>query len=939
MFKKALMKMSVIGIIGAAFAACGVVDVEQAQGVVDLRARILEIQTNEVDPLVDQINAIEEQVAPIEAEIEALERQKEDLYQKAEQIGQEFDEEMRERFDTVYMEGDQAREEYKRQMDAKFQELDERQRALQDERHRLHEELEESIQQRRSEMEENGQHTWENLEFEMRAKEEEAQKMSKAMWRAWDEERDEAHRQVEDLRREFEENNSFNQEMESIHQAWKDIDDSYFQIDVEQMQIEESRMELHDMVRPLEEEAEELRRRERDIWETDPNLLAAAAGTNTKSSEDLIQEQHEKLEDLYMQLRSATDSEQQAQAVTTQLDWDNHAVRTDQIWADYDHDLEKAEEKRHQAYNANVAAGDANNAQLDIEQIKLNYQEQIAFNEAKLDQVKQTLQNLETGSTNDSAAQRSQIIAEIEGLRGQVDQKNVTLATTYATLQEQYRNNEWDQKTAAIADAESALANTPQFEVNADGTFASDQPRPEYTSALAVVDALKLERANIPEYILNEYENPNYQPLVQEIESLNGSISQLEATLNSLADEATTADPAYTAALAEKNALEQLIGDLHQQRDSEIQAKQNIVNTATSGAPDQNQIDAEVSAMISEAERVRDERLAALDAEYTVTNIASTTSTSNTATSDMIRQEINEVEQYISSLHESKDQGWQIQEQMAQDVRSELRELEDNMEAIWDMMRELEDQQRPLHEQRMALDKERMVLDQKQRDIEDQRGPWEEDRQRYEDELWSGFDDWQRTRQREIEDQQEQMWDVVRVEMDEKRRETEKNMKQMWRDFDNETRDAHKGIDREFKGKREALENERRDIEENIDNLREAFEQEREAAVQEIEAKRDELYEERMAPIEGELAAIDEEIEDKFASIEGLYQQQEELAAQLEALEEQVKQLDKEAEFGLLSVISGAIENAEKLEQNPASLAGAAGVSLTDFLPAPPSRD
>ena len=112
MFKKALMKMSVIGIIGAAFAACGVVDVEQAQGVVDLRARILEIQTNEVDPLVEQINAIEEQVAPIEAEIEALERQKEGLYQQAEEIGTEFDEEMRERFDTVYMEGDQAREEY-----------------------------------------------------------------------------------------------------------------------------------------------------------------------------------------------------------------------------------------------------------------------------------------------------------------------------------------------------------------------------------------------------------------------------------------------------------------------------------------------------------------------------------------------------------------------------------------------------------------------------------------------------------------------------------------------------------------------------------------------------------------------------------------------------------------------------------------------------------
>ena len=86
MFKKALMKMSVIGIIGAAFVACGVVDVEQAQGVVDLRARILEIQTKQVDPLVEQINAIEEQVAPIEAEIEALERQKEELYREAEGI-------------------------------------------------------------------------------------------------------------------------------------------------------------------------------------------------------------------------------------------------------------------------------------------------------------------------------------------------------------------------------------------------------------------------------------------------------------------------------------------------------------------------------------------------------------------------------------------------------------------------------------------------------------------------------------------------------------------------------------------------------------------------------------------------------------------------------------------------------------------------------------
>ena len=527
-------------------------------------------------------------------------------------------------------------------------------------------------------------------------------------------------------------------------------------------------------------------------------------------------------------------------------------------------------------------------------------------------------------------------------MRSEVNDHQNVIGSMPAILQEELGNPEYHNISGQLADAESALANTPQTNTvettNTDGTTtAQTVENPVYAGALASVENLKAQLASIPEFILGEpFDNPTVVERTAAIGSLNQEISILESELNTLSDESTTADPAYTAALAEKNGLEQLIGDLHQQRDNEIQAKQNIVDAASTGAPDQSQIDAEVASLINEAERIRNERLEALDAEYTVT---ATTTSGSTDTSEAIRQEINEVEQYISSLHESKDQGWQVQEQMAQDVRHELRELEDGMESIWDMMRELEDQQRPLHEQRMALDKERMVLDQKQRDIEDQRGPWEEERQQYEDELWSGFDDWQRTRQREIEDQQEQMWDLVRVEMDGKRRDAEKGMKQMWRDFDNETRDAHKQIDREFKDKRKAIEEERQGIEEDINNLREGFEEAREAAVQEIEAQRDQLYEERMAPIEGELAAIDEEIEAKFASIEGLYQQQEELAGQLEDLEAQVRELDQEAEFGLLSVISGAIDNAEKLEQNPASLAGAAGVSLTDFLPSPPSRE
>ena len=161
----------------------------------------------------------------------------------------------------------------------------------------------------------------------------------------------------------------------------------------------------------------------------------------------------------------------------------------------------------------------------------------------------------------------------------------------------------------------------------------------------------------------------------------------------------------------------------------------------------------------------------------------------------------------------------------------------------------------------------------------------------------------------------------------------------MWKDFENESRGSHKNVDVEFIDKLKAIDQERRELEDSRNNLEQAFEDEREEAIQEIESIRDELYGERVSPIEAEIDHLDEEIGDKFASIEGLYQQQEELWGQLEGLEAQVRKLDQEAEFGLLSVISGAIDNAEKLEQNPASMAGAAGVSLTDFLPAPPSRE
>ncbi|MEC7912837.1 MAG: hypothetical protein VX918_01005, partial [Chloroflexota bacterium] len=743
-----------------------------------------------------------------------------------------------------------------------------------------------------------------------------------------------------------EENNPFNMEMEAIHQAWKDIDDLYFEIDVEQMQIEEARMELHDMMNPLQEQAQQLRRTKRDIQEQDPATFARIAGTSgsEQNSEQMIREQHDKLNDLRRQLREASNEQQQTQTAPRQLNWDDHGKRTEEIWEQYTNQIDQIDLKRTQSFDSTAAAGDAGLAQADLDQININYQEDLAFQEAKLAQAMEALEAAETGAgANDGSAQRSQLIANIEGKRNEVNDHQGVLDTMSVILVDEVQNPEWQNTSANLADAESALANTPETNTvdtaNADGTTtAQTVENPVYANALALVVALKNQLADTPEVILGEpYANPTYLERTIKVGELNQEISNLESALNTLSDQPTSANPAYTAALAEKNALDGLIHDLRQNWDNEVAAKQNIINAGSGGAPDQNQVDAEIQDLKANAEADRENALAALDAEFTVTDNADDTGDSEGRAQE-IRNEIENIENYISELHNNKDQGRNAKEQMVQEVRGEIREIEEQMEGMHDFMRGLEDQQRPLHEKRMALDKERMVLEQKQREIEDQRGPWEEERHRYEEDLWDGFEKWQRTRQREIEDQQEQMWELVRVDMDQKRDDTERGMKQMWKDFENESRGSHKNVDVEFKDKLKAIDQERRELEDSRNNLEQAFEDEREEAIQEIEGMRDQLYEERMAPIEEEIGALDQEIGDKFASIEGLYQQQEDLAGQLEELEAQVRELDQEAEFGLLSVISGAIDNAEKLEQNPASMAGAAGVSLTDFLPAPPSR-
>ena len=58
--------VSLVSLIAIALIGCGIVDEEEAQAALDIKKQILEIQTTELDPLMDQIALLQESIEPLE---------------------------------------------------------------------------------------------------------------------------------------------------------------------------------------------------------------------------------------------------------------------------------------------------------------------------------------------------------------------------------------------------------------------------------------------------------------------------------------------------------------------------------------------------------------------------------------------------------------------------------------------------------------------------------------------------------------------------------------------------------------------------------------------------------------------------------------------------------------------------------------------------------
>ena len=144
---KQLVMLFAISILTIAIFACGPAvgrAVGDAEVVVDLKARILDIQINKVDPVIKELQEISAQIAPIEAEIQELENSKSKLYEEGDSLAEEFEDSMQAHFTFLFTQSDDLKLEQETEMKKEYKKL----RQLEEELSAMWEEEEEEMRDR-----------------------------------------------------------------------------------------------------------------------------------------------------------------------------------------------------------------------------------------------------------------------------------------------------------------------------------------------------------------------------------------------------------------------------------------------------------------------------------------------------------------------------------------------------------------------------------------------------------------------------------------------------------------------------------------------------------------------------------------------------------------------------------------------------------------------
>ena len=178
--------------------------------------------------------------------------------------------------------------------------------------------------------------------------------------------------------------------------------------------------------------------------------------------------------------------------------------------------------------------------------------------------------------------------------------------------------------------------------------------------------------------------------------------------------------------------------------------------------------------------------------------------------------------------------------------------------------------------------------------------------------------------------------DAIREELNEFTKKIKKEVgkfkNEAKKEVEKQEEEIKKKAQEEGRGIREQIQQEMQALDEKRDQLDDEFRKERKAKQAELEGQTDQLRKEKFQPLETQAKGLDAEIESKWDDLSALYEQQSALTAQLKELQIPVRDLDRQAEFGVLNVISGALENAEELEKQ-----GGIG-SFDAFLPDMPGE-
>jgi hypothetical protein len=874
MLKNSIVRFAVLAIFSSSFLACGLVDAEAAQGVLDIRTEILAIHTNEVDPLVSQIDTVESKIEPLEQEIEMLEQQIEDLYDKGQIIGDKFETQMNQNFETLFLEDNDALDEFRDTIKIEERELED----FQDKRM---DELSETEDESSDYLRDQSDLWWESFEDEQRAKSKEIQRQMN----------------------EYHDTNPYETKKRTLEDAWRQLDEVRYAIDEKEIAIETEIFLIEDKKFVLEDSRDA-------VNDSSENTELTEEFRKTSYYRELFDEKRIELDLLYTQIgeiwndQTSTDS-----AALTTVEWKIYDTEMKKVWDAFHIETEDIEKQRSEIYNtADESLENNSDLYLLDEQIKASIQKMDEFHVAihSEDKLIAALSNLSANSEVGVSPEKSSLIANLESKKDLIAHNILKFANIPQTIESDLQENpEYTAFIVELAELTALLEDLPaQIEdpdVDADGVSNGLIDNPEYTDINNAMQKVEIDIQVTTRFLEGTgviSTNPEYADLGAKITNLKLEIDAIELNLNALENTNDVSSPELTAAYARRMANINIVEDMGKALEAlqKIRAEQlnkvtsfDTANPGTwvvnSDTTDLSDSEAKFENMHMEAAKKRDAAIGAIEDKYQTGSLASDNSVEPVEAAIMQTQ-IDQLELELNQISADKKNADSLYESIKLDSKSQLRAINAEIQLINDVLDgDSRNKLNTIQKERKALEMEYLILEKQHGDLDQDRDLANETREILEEQLWDDFETWISTRSQEVEDMIENAWD----------------------DHENKHNEARDTL-------YDIFDIEWEDMSDKRQNLEESFQDSQEEKIRQLEDEKEDKFLTDIAPLEELAEELTSQISSKWDVLNVLYETRNELTDQLMVIEERVQLLDRQAEYGLLNIINGAIENVDQLE-------------------------